>query len=856
MIYYNDTLLWNLTLAEKNDKHEVNRRMLRNSFLDIREKVSGILEQIRNDFPNLTLHDISHADSLWQTASVIIGNNYPINPMEGYILGCTFLLHDAALSYDAFGGVESLRETITWRDCFADISKKTDSHNPEKVKSDADFWAIRLMHADESKSLLFRLFERDDHSSFYLLEDSSLREHLGQLIGNIAASHHWSYEELNTLKTQKNSMVGFPREWRVNPVKLACILRCADAAHIDNGRAPDHLFRILRFNGISYEHWKAQNYLAQIDCDQNDIDKIIITSTKDFVEDEFAAWNVAYDAITVLKNELKESNKLLKSIDPLICFQAKEVTGASSREELSKYITVKGWNPCETRIQISDITELIKKLGGSNLYGEYNQILVVFRELIQNARDAIKARENYDRSFQNGEIIIEVNELDNEFWVSLSDNGIGMSQRTLISTFLDFGTSFWASDLARIEFPGLRSSSFESIGKFGIGFYSVFMVASYVEVESRRFDQALDDTSILKFPTGITLNPILSQKRSLRSDVSTTVKIRLDKTKYTWNEEYEIDTHVIGEKDFMIPFSSVLKAMCAGLDVNVKYKGVNSETIIIHTDIESEHFDKKQWLMDIFFAKYNNNQDIIKYINENFHRLEYIKNDNKIVGLAALSTFKFHANYLSKSTIGGLTTNLYSGSGDRFIGFMDNTTDMVSRSGERKLKADRTVIEDWVLRQKKILLSENLDEEKKYHLQHALCMYGVDPIDICSVFITNNNKNTELISLENLVNKIKYEDKKLIILQSNFSGNYVEINYDVEDIYPKLTNDDFLYTHKDISDFLKLEFENKVPVNNFSFIDCLYRKSKMMDCNISFSIIEDYAPSEVGMCRGIVIHKG
>ena len=616
------------------------------------------------------------------------------------------------------------------------------------------------------------------------------------------------------------------------------------------------MFRILRFNGISFEHWKAQNYLAQIDCDQNDMDRIIITSTKDFVEDEFAAWNVAYDAVTVLKNELKESNKLLKSIHPSICFQAKEVTGATSREELSEYITVKGWKPCETSIQISDITELIKKLGGSNLYGDYDQILVIFRELIQNARDAIKARENFDTSFQNGEITIEVNELENEFWVSIIDNGIGMSQRTLTSSFLDFGTSFWSSDLARIELPGLRSSSFESVGKFGIGFYSIFMVASYVEVESRRFDRALDDTSILKFPAGLTLNPIMSQKRSLRSDVSTIVKFRLDNAKYSWSEEYKIDTHVLGEKEFMIPFSSVLKAMCAGLDVNVKYKGVNSETILIHRDIESEHFDKKQWMMDVFFAKYHNNQDINRYINENFHRLEFIKNDNKIVGLAALSTFKFGANNLSKSTIGGLTTNLYSRSGERFIGFMDNTTDMISRSGERKLKANRIAIEDWVLRQKKLLLSEELTEEKKYHLQHALCTYEVDPIDICSVFITNNKKNTELISLENLLNKIKYENKKLIILQSDFSENYAEINFDVEVIYPQLKNDEFLCTHKDISDFLKLEFDNSIPVNNFSFIDCLYRKSKMMDCNISFSIFENYAPSEVGMCRGIVIHKG
>ncbi len=92
-------------------------------------------------------------------------------------------------------------------------------------------------------------------------------------------------------------------------------------------------------------------------------------------------------------------------------------------------------------------------------------------------------------------------------------------------------------------------------------------------------------------------------------------------------------------------------------------------------------------------------------------------------------------------------------------------------------------------------------------------------------------------------------------MQSDFSENYVDIHYDVEVIYPQLKDDEFLFTHKDISDFLKLEFDNSIPVNNFSFIDCLYRKSKMIDCNISFSIFENYAPSAVRMCRGIVIHK-
>ena len=57
-----------------------------------------------------------------------------------------------------------------------------------------------------------------------------------------------------------------------------------------------------------------------------------------------------------------------------------------------------------------------------------------------------------------------------------------MSQTTMVKDMLDFGKSFWASERAAQEFPGLHSSGYSSIGRFGIGFFSVFMAASKVNV--------------------------------------------------------------------------------------------------------------------------------------------------------------------------------------------------------------------------------------------------------------------------------------------------------------------------------------------------------------------------------------
>lgn len=46
---------------------------IKSSYLSLREQIQGLLQEIRSDFPNLTVHDIDHVDSLWRIASLIVG---------------------------------------------------------------------------------------------------------------------------------------------------------------------------------------------------------------------------------------------------------------------------------------------------------------------------------------------------------------------------------------------------------------------------------------------------------------------------------------------------------------------------------------------------------------------------------------------------------------------------------------------------------------------------------------------------------------------------------------------------------------------------------------------------------------
>jgi signal transduction histidine kinase len=103
--------IWSRVFKNVDPKDVEKATRLKTSFIVFRERVKGILEKISSCLPNLTVHDITHIDALWDTAGLIVGSSYPLNPMEVYVLGGAILLHDAALCFDAYeGGLEGKAE--------------------------------------------------------------------------------------------------------------------------------------------------------------------------------------------------------------------------------------------------------------------------------------------------------------------------------------------------------------------------------------------------------------------------------------------------------------------------------------------------------------------------------------------------------------------------------------------------------------------------------------------------------------------------------------------------------------------------------------------------------------------------
>jgi len=123
-----------------------------------------------------------------------------------------------------------------------------------------------------------------------------------------------------------------------------------------------------------------------------------------------------------------------------------------------------------------DFDGLIQLLA-RNLYSEKR---VFIRELIQNAHDAIMRRRAKEGDAFVGKISIETR--PDELRFVIRDTGIGMNKNDLIEYLSTVGKG--ATRIARKEqdIEGL-------IGLFGIGFLSAFVVASRVEVRTRRLGE-------------------------------------------------------------------------------------------------------------------------------------------------------------------------------------------------------------------------------------------------------------------------------------------------------------------------------------------------------------------------------
>lgn len=523
---YTETPLWKQTLGqETNDTSKSPIEHLRGAYIQFREHAKQLAHEIALSMPDYTDHSIKHSDSLWSTASILIGDKVFVNPAEAFVLGGAFLVHDLGMGLSAYeGGIKNIISDPQFLDLLAKSFPVEHSSILQKLEKDISInstWNgvnslevkhvlaeyMRQNHAKQAETLMTQEWKLSNGQSTYLIADDQVRNWYSRSIGRVAKSHWCDVSRLEESVQNFTSGApgGLPPDWTVDELKIACLLRLADAINIDNRRANILLTPHRQPTGISRTHWKFQEKMNA----PHVVDKRIIFNTSSpFSVEEIDEWWMAFDTVRGVDAELRQVDNLCADLG-LPRFGATGVSGADSSIRFSKFVQTEGWLPIDASPHISDNNLVIENLGGKALYGDLGYQWVPIREILANAMDATRAIRSAYTEETPRPILFTLHKGEVSDRLIIQDYGIGMTENDIIDHLCNFGSSGWMSGSVSQAIPGAISSGFKSAGRFGIGFFSVFMISNEVRVVTRHIDARKQETLVLSFGNGLASRPVL-----------------------------------------------------------------------------------------------------------------------------------------------------------------------------------------------------------------------------------------------------------------------------------------------------------------------------------------------------------
>lgn len=721
------------------------RRRLASEYASAWGKACSLANRIARDAHGLTLHDEAHFSSLWKCADIIAGPNYSLSPAETFIFGMAILIHDAAHTVLAFeGGIESLSQTPEWQDAIASRTSNLNADGPvaellPDEKRAVLFDVLRALHAKQAQSILNRGFKHPSlGTDYYLIDDPTIRNHFAHLVGSVAASHHWNISRLESLGRQRNAIAPYDKLGPIRPLVLGALMRTADAIQFDAGRAPDFEFALTQPRGTSKDHWAAQNRLS-VAPDLKDPTALLVTNSVPFSEEEAEAWWIAFDLASTADQELRSSSKLLRDAD-LPPFEITEVKGISDPARFSEHVTTHNWHPVDAQVKINDTAKIVEMFGGIGLYGD--KPTVPLRELLQNAVDAVRARRLLDADYE-GRILVSIKSGANTrgehgHWLIVADDGIGMSSATLTGPFLAFGESGWSSSVLRAERPGFLGKRFHHIGRFGIGFFSVFMISSEINVTSRPFDKAATDAKTLTFRQGLALRPLVKNSNGEHGMlVSTSVElfISADTRTQLLHEQDEAVVMSVGKTSRRPASTFTLRALvemlCPAIDVVIDV----SEDDALKERIGSgwAHEEPEPWLRRITGVQQENIPAIVK---ENYALLDVITLEGgRHVGRAALNPTNARLSVYSVGGLGEKRLGHMEKGGRHHVGCIDTSPRGPNR--EFGSVVSESALAAWANRQVARWTQIDISDAEKNFISANASHFGGDPTPIANCLVDN-----------------------------------------------------------------------------------------------------------------------
>jgi hypothetical protein len=407
----------------------------------MRGSVAPILSKITETFPEYTIHDVNHSDKICEILGWLLVPSVLVEMTKHEIF---FLI--AATYFHDIG--------------MADIPEIFDNAEFQKWSAEQD----RALSPAQSKEGFIRAthhlrsekFINSDFLAFGIANPSE-----AFVIGRITRGHR-RLEELYDFDL-------FPRKFiyaneTIDICGLAYFLQLADELDLTFERAPLIVYNSFNpKNPISQTEWEKALSVSGVHLDQSD-NRTIIASA-------LCRSERIHRALALLEGIIQRK---LDSADQIL--QQTESSRIPNRIRFQ--ITNVGYEYLDLKFTFDFKTML--PLLGDRIYSRSSDAL---RELIQNAVDTCHCRSYVCKRCNkeySPQIVIRTLHSRTGDILEVEDNGLGMDQQVIRSYFGKIGRSFYRSLEFSHEFP-----DFFSIGEFGVGILSAFMIADRVLIETK-----------------------------------------------------------------------------------------------------------------------------------------------------------------------------------------------------------------------------------------------------------------------------------------------------------------------------------------------------------------------------------
>lgn len=418
------------------------------------------------------------------------------------------------------------------------------------------------------------------------------------IIGLIARSHGTSLRScidyIETIYGRESRR--FPNG--IHATYLMILLRIADYIQIDSSRTSHTLLKIKTFSSPV----SAQEHLTHLAVDNinyrwhDDPERIYVNASpqdsKMFLKLQKLIRDIQYefDMSWAVLGELYGKN----SDNDCARIKYRRI---SSNIDDREFIKRQTYIPDKFAFKAND--EIIRLLVAP-LYG--NDPKYGVRELLQNALDACRERENYEEkrgNFYKALIKVEIEEIDNISYFKITDNGMGMDSEVIKNYFLTAGSSYRRSLNWQKEFINTQGKSVvKRSGRFGVGILAAFLIGDQLHVETKK----VNTKTGYSFEANLNSQNINIVKKTSINE-GTTIRIKINRGHYF--RDFTLNTRDISWHQWYTLSVPEVKYFIDKVEMPsyLNFNPDNTNELPIHwSAIESDGYNKILWSYSEKFA--------------------------------------------------------------------------------------------------------------------------------------------------------------------------------------------------------------------------------------------------------------